>query len=682
MEETVAKKKIDWLKIRSFFLNEKFIFGALLAIAITIYNFVWISRTYTMSEGWYMMYVGLMDQGKKPYVDFYYYMPPLNLLYDYILVKMSGGVVLVYRIFRLIERIIAIELLYWMMIKRVNPWIAATGCFLGSVLMCANNYFLSGDYNTSVEILAVLICFALFMYHENIEKESVKKYAWATAVGLIGGLMFLIKQTIFLASVIVLIIFYVLLIVLKVEKHYFKFILFVAAGAIFPIAITMIILLANHSFTPFINQVFIDTGSKGSLAEILFIRVFKSFWTYIYAVVAIAGLMVAHFLAKRLKMTKTVTIIVICIVLALLGLGIFALVKMSDAMPRISDIAFVVMVAQLALILAMDLNKYTRKYSLLATLICTFVIVITSCQHISLDIYNYSPLSDFVQVLVTIIFDGLFLWVIYHILYHAKDKQYDVKAMIFVFATIASGYSSIMSNGAVGVVTLNAMISIPTLTYIAFRDRVFVRRSAAACAKFATAALFVFCLSQKMVVPYSWWGDTEGSYWNKTETVNIKQLTGMKFTPEEKQKYEALNYVVGQYADENSIIWAFPYGCVYNIFQDNYNLVGVVPVLFYDVCPESFAIQEAETLATKNPDIVVWVDIPTAMYTHEYIYQDGRPLGQRHIQKWFSDVKDTNYTLVGQASNVFIYKLNDGKPVTATYIEDPDAVNVTSTYPN
>lgn len=677
-----VKKKIDWKKVGRFFLSDKFIFGALLVVGITIYNFVWISRTYTMSEGWYMYYVGLMDQGKKAYVDFYFYMPPLNLLYDYILCKMSGGVIIVYRIFRLIERIVASELLYWMMIKRVKPWIAAAGCFFGSFLMCANNYFLSGDYNTSVEILAVLICFTLFMYHEHINEEGFKKYAWATAIGLVGGLMFLTKQTIFLASVITIFVLYIFFIIFKVEKHWIKFILFVAAGAILPIAIAMIWLLANNAFMPFLNQVFIDTGSKGSLAEIIFIRLFKSFWTYIFAVLAIAGLLVAHFLFKKFKHTRAVIISVIATIVVCLGLAVYSVVRISSALPKVTDIAFAVMICQLAVILAFDLNKYTKKVSLLFTLITTFIIVLVSSRHIAIDIYNYSPLHTLAPILVTIVFDGLFIWAIYHILIHIKDRQFDIKALIFVAATIASGYSSIMSNGGVGVVTLNAMISIPTLFYVIFKDRVFVRKYSAVALKFVTAVLFTFCLSQKMVAPYFWWGDSEGAYWNKTETVNIRQLQGMKFTPQEKAKMEALNNVISAYTDENSVIWAFPYGCVYNIFQNNYNMVGQVPVLFYDVCPESFALKEAEYLAERNPDIVVWVDIPNAMQAHEETFHDGKPLGQRQIQKWFSDNKDSRYTLVGQVSNVFIYKINDGKPVTITYIEDPTAVNVTSTYPN
>lgn len=192
--------------------------------------------------------------------------------------------------------------------------------------------------------------------------------------------------------------------------------------------------------------------------------------------------------------------------------------------------------------------------------------------------------------------------------------------------------------------------------------------------------VFVVCTSQKLVTSYAWWGDTEASYWEKTETSSMEALKGFKFSPQEKQKYDQLTKIIDEYSDEDDIIWGFPYTKVYNVFLDNYNMVGNVPILFYDVCSENFAKNEAGALYVNRPQIVIWQDIPNCMEVHELIFRDGEPLGQRQIQKWFSEVKDTEYTLIGQVDNVFVYKLNDETEVVSTYIERKTKPNTTADY--
>lgn len=68
------------------------------------------------------------------------------------------------------------------------------------------------------------------------------------------------------------------------------------------------------------------------------------------------------------------------------------------------------------------------------------------------------------------------------------------------------------------------------------------------------------------------------------------------------------------------------------------------------------------------------------MEVHEVLFRDGNFLGQRKIQKWFSEVKDNDYTLIGQVDNVFIYKLNGDTIPKYTYIERKTRPNETAIY--
>lgn len=98
--------------------KKKVFFGILLALFVILYNFIWIDKTFTMSEGWAQFYNGLLDQGKIPYRDFYFHLPPLNLLNDYIIWKLSFGYFIIYRMWRLAERILIVEIMYYLLIKK------------------------------------------------------------------------------------------------------------------------------------------------------------------------------------------------------------------------------------------------------------------------------------------------------------------------------------------------------------------------------------------------------------------------------------------------------------------------------------------------------------------------------------------------------------------------------------
>ena len=65
-------------------MNKK-LFNYLLPITIAVvtilYSMLYIN-TMPVSEGWGIFYVEQLFQGKVPYRDFYYYLPPLNLVLD------------------------------------------------------------------------------------------------------------------------------------------------------------------------------------------------------------------------------------------------------------------------------------------------------------------------------------------------------------------------------------------------------------------------------------------------------------------------------------------------------------------------------------------------------------------------------------------------------------------------
>ena len=625
--------------------KDKHILAVVLGVFIICYNWIWLNKTFTLSEGWSQFYIELMNRGKVPYKNFYYYLPPLSLFEDWVLWKMSFGYFIVYRLLRLFQRIFRVEIVYYVVSKRVNYRIAFLSGILSTVLLSANVYDLCGDYNQTQQVLVILMGIVLLKYVDAVKNNNInKKYIWITLSGVIGGLMFLQKQTIVLSSFLVFGFLLIIFVIIGFENNGLKTVVYVILGTFIPIVPTGIYLVRRGAFNEFIYQVYQDTSSKGGIFEIVFGKLGRILIdNYLLIIISMGLIIVLHIKETKNSISSCTGVLALSCFFS----GMYVKPFLDDLSTTVTSIDF-------------------------------------QRNHIMEDIYSDALLFGHMAKIVTAIWVGIFVWAIYQIVKCVMKKvELDYESLVLAFTSIAAGYSTIMGNGEPSVHVITAFIVIPIAFYILLKDQndsKYLKVLSIGIGIF-TAVIVVICTSQKLVCAYSWWGDSEESYWDKTETINnIKALKGFKFSENEKIKYEKLNELISYYADDNSVIWGFPYVKVYNLFQQNYNMNGFVPVEFYDVCADDYAKKEAALLAENMPDIVVWTDIPGCMEIHENIFRNGNLLGQRFLQKWFSDVKDTDYTLIGQVDNVFVYKLNDDVDVNYTYITRKTAKNETAIY--
>lgn len=657
----------------------RFICGCVLAVLTIVYNFVWIDKTFIMAEGWSEFYAGLLERGKIPYRDFYYYMPPLNLVVDYILWKMSFGYFFIYRIWRLAERILIIELMYKLISEKVRSEIALTGCFIAVIMVSANVYDVGGDYNQTNQLLIVILCIILNKYVENIDSLYIK-IKWLFCAGICGGCMFLTKQPLVLANLIVFTFFMLFLITSKKEKNIIYVIISVITGACIPVGICAVYLGYNHAIYDFVYQVFLNTGSKGSLLDIILGKYVNIYYHERYGI--FGGLFFAAYLYAKRKNIKIINInnnllIIIGIFLFCCGYSSVLIDFWTSSLS--SGFIIIFMISSAVLLLSDSLKlKY---YSFWISISLCYIALLFNINNMTITLYAKNTPFQFMVTILTFVYFALIVWFLYHIIdQYRQGKEWELDSLVLVCSGIASGYTTIMTNGEAGVVSFTAFISVPVFIYILFRDNTSYQIIHTKVLQIAGLTIFVICLSQKLVCAYSWWGDSEETYWDKTEFSQIKSLKGFKFSKEEKKKYDEIYNVINSNSDENDIIWGFPYAKVYNVFTNNYNMSGFSPVLFYDVCADDIAAYEAELISENKPDIVVWVDIPGCMEVHEMLFRKGNSLGQRQIQKWFSDAKDIEYMLIGQVDNVFVYKLQDDLAPQYTYIERKTKINETAEY--
>ena len=112
--------------------------------------------------------------------------------------KLSFGSLLVYRFWWVLQRAAIFTLLFRLISRYINMVSAFVACLFSIMLCAASVYDLLGDYNQTVILLSVILSYCMIAFHEaNTNKQ---RYTKLFGAGFVLGLIFLNKQTIFLAS--------------------------------------------------------------------------------------------------------------------------------------------------------------------------------------------------------------------------------------------------------------------------------------------------------------------------------------------------------------------------------------------------------------------------------------------------------------------------------------------------
>lgn len=666
--------------------------GVGLAIAVIIYGLLYATRVYSMSNGWAYTYYSLMQEGKIPYRDFYYYLPPGNLLINWFIYTISGSHFIIPVYIRMAERILLCEILYSIMVKRVRPLISAMTVFGAMVLAMSRATELGGDYNQTTHLTMALFLLFFLKYVDHIEDGMKKKAPWLLAVGACGGFMFLVKQTIVVSCFIVFLLLLTFLLFANKEKSYITACALVAAGAVIVLLPMFLYLVLNGALMPFVHQVFMDTSAKGDTKTLLAGHLFTFLKENVEPMLAVLALLFLYHVGKKRRPgelgrreTAKTAVYTSLIVFATLLFSHMLFETLWQGL-KVTVTSYLIIPLLIVAIFAVVLDERRPFYGVFvfASLCALVWILIFNFGDMTVKIYKNSGLFSSLNTFIGYSFFAVVFWLIYHIIVGLRHHNLALDKIVLACGGIVTSYATLMNNGQDNVSNGSAYFLMPALAVILFENIDYDSLRARTYTKFITVAMLcILCVSasQKLVCPYSWWGYTAEDFWSKTETSSYEELKGYKMSELDIQKYDRLLTVIRDNTDEDSVIFGFPYVKCYNAILGNFNMDNFVPVLFYDTCADSYARADAKLLAENQPDIVVWLDVPNCMETHERMFRGGQPLGQRDIQKWFSKAKKTDYTLIGQVDNLFVYKLTaDGQSVTSTYIRNKTKPNTTAEY--
>lgn len=678
---------------------EEYEYGVFLSIVLFICSLFYLSYTIhsiPYTYGWGNAYSDLIFSGKFPYRDFYYYLPPLNLIIDCILWKLSFGQLFIYVLYRFIERMVIIFLAYNILCKIAKPRYVAIGTIIGALMFSATVYDLIGDYNQTA-LLINLILTKIYLKYVEVAKDGKdlkreQKYLfWG---GIIIGLSFLHKQTIFLAQCIVFFIILTIYFIVNRKQKYIQSILITLLGVLIPIIISALILGINGALVPFIDQVYLNVDAKGSLFSILTSFITENVqWKHVVLIALItAFIYLTKYFTKKpnqqnYEENKFLNYAIkITFLLLMLMLTLFLFVQDIRYINKMFTVGFGVLITVIItsiILIGYITEKHMEKNNVLlyigVMVVMLLAMIFMYCKiKYSYIVYSLTWIFSYLTDLTVIVTIGSVILICYLFYKYYKNKNIEnMKWIMLLTGGIAFEYNTAMATmdfNNYGLMFLIAVIIAYIATKTFNKDKVIKNFIFISC-----IFISIICISQKVICAYNWWGWTDTKInSSKFHTIEVPGLQGFRVSEDTKKMYEEMYKVLKSNTDEESVIYGFPHIRIFNVLLQNTNMNHFVPVPFYDVCSEDYIKKDIKILKDNPPEIVIWVDIKNCMETHERIYKDNKKLEQRKFQEWLSKaVDEKKYTLIGQYNRMFIYKLNDGTDINYTYYKNPNAINKT-----
>lgn len=680
-------------KTRHFQFNRENMYIFLLVVTSLIFNLMFVNRNMNHIVGWNQFCARLMDDGKFPYRDYFYYLPPLYLWLARAIIKVTNGNFLLYRVYGIVERIV-IQIIIFKILKRFfkmeHVWLAS---FLGELISCLSLFDGYGDYNQTKKLLIVLNVYFAVRFFESLEGKKSKKICclWMAALGCSLGLGVLCVQTglVYFATILIVLAWYF---ISKKQRIGLAYIFDYVVSFSVPIIAASIYLYANGALGAFIDQIFLSGNSKGEVGSII-LNFFKGFIKIDSLLLAAALIVLCCLIYQRGKWNerkwyKPLLYGDVCLTLYFSYQMLAG--NLSSLMTALSNYKILLALLVLAIFVLLlcfhyqgkkekdDAYYIERDFCLIGGLVVFFLClnVIVNSETIA-DFYNASSFFSFKNLFSYVAFYLSLAFILFefiHLILY-KTTKYHVGLLVFVSISAAYQFVNFIGAGTNSFSANSSALWFPLLFCILFD--IVSKRSKFLKIAALLAVLLISNLSvaQRISVPYNWYGWWDGPVnENNAYTIDLPGMEGMRVKKRDKLTFEQVTKLIKENSDEDDFVFTFPHIKLYNILSDRMEMPTFVPCYWFDVCPDKFADIDAEILKTTEPELIVWCDVgENAWKIHEDLFRNGNPSSQRKIQEWFNTVTQSKYQKIGQVSNVSVYKKISEKEVKySIYLEDTD----------
>ena len=245
-------------------------------VIITIYNMIFLKKSFPMTEGWFSAYANRVLLGKVPYRDFYLWLPPLYTLQIAAFMRLFGESFLPLRLLGVVVILGITALLYGLYSRLFTGPAACLSTVFAVMLLQSGVAHISYDFYQFVIFYGLAAAFLLLKACDSDDfvdeaRPGPRALAWLAGSGVLAGACFLTKQSngLIIASSLGVGVICVSL-GLGLRRAIVHLVAY-ALGFAVPVLIILAWLLSEGAIFPFFQQVFIGaSASKGGLSTILF----------------------------------------------------------------------------------------------------------------------------------------------------------------------------------------------------------------------------------------------------------------------------------------------------------------------------------------------------------------------------------------------------------------------------
>lgn len=691
--------------------RERFLLGSLVFALTLTFSLLYLNRYVVDNFLWNEFNSILFHNGLMPYRDFFVYVPPALLVKNTFLWYLFGETILGMVIAGVFERALIFVLIYSMLSKHAKPLYAFVATMLSYLVMLSGSFDTVGDYSWMCIMLTVLVAFCIQEFFKYRASRPIVAFLFLSAAFFFAVLDIMTKQSnglILTCAVLLLMIIYTVCSRFKHAIRDFAAILLgLAAGA----APWLIWLGTNDALSPFFKQVFGDAlNSKGVSSEgrgsTLINSIFSIFnWKYFIIFALALAIFLLHDFYKGKNKEKYIKYSIGGIVLVILLEHILKIRSQNfTILQAIFAIIFVAIFAVAVFYLARFLSKKNNSLLTAVTLGIGFFVFWAAVSFANSFILWRIPTSGVISYVGTIFSHAaLMICVALCVRYIIRawiDRTEDSSIWIrftLIVAGLALAVGTLLGGGDLNYMGSVCFITVPfVLTSLLSHCetlelnialpkklpkklsgrsfRICCRRLILCICAIVICSMSTIVMAGKIRDPYSWWGvnagqlSDEGSY-----TIDYDIFEGYLVSKEIKVRYEQIGKLIEENSSKDDFVLTFPYSVIYKIETERYNAPTKVPVYFFDVCSDDMARSDLEIIKENPPKIIVWMDIGEECWSvHEYLFRGGNRLGQRDIQDWFSKAIETDYVLIGNVGNQYVFRLLDRTPINYTYFADEE----------
>ena len=549
-----------------------------------------------VQEGWFSEYGALMNSGKLPYKDFYFFTQPISLLIAQLITSLSHKMIW-FRVYGLIERLLMTAVLFCLLSGFFSP----IACLAGTIsTLVFFSCYLSDAFFTYLCTCLLFYLLALWFIQKGGRHAWQSRYLYLA--GIMGSLSFFSKQSNGLFTTLGL--GFILVLTTDQKNQCFKNLMSFGIGWILGAIPFLVWIISKGFLRSYIADVFFGAvASKGSILHVLFgfyARLFDPICLYalFYFIVPFSWLIYRRKISftaisypnSRLLIYFSASMYIIAVAVPLIFLE------------EIYN-PYVYIGGSLSKLCLISLSTYALTIAFIAILISRF----SSRWKILCD----QNLNLIILVL------GSWFWI------YATGLSYMVEdqSMLPGFAVITAFSCDRFRMGA----SYNGRLIVLFLTFL------------------------IVCsfASQKYAKAYFWVGWLDRTLHTDQASV-IKELKGYELDPEACKIYDDIIYKIRANVGENELVYTFPFMPMFNYLTDHPQPT-FAPVHYWDVCPDNIAIEDAKLLAKMRPKLIINMVMPEKIWkTNEDAFRGGHRSGQREIQRVIDQLsQSSDYKLIG-----------------------------------